>query len=58
MLRLLRNRYLAGEPINIGTFNEDSTFRAVGGRRKMEQLFGTDNLRAIVDELNVQVFTD
>lgn len=56
MLRLLRNRYLAGEPINIGVFNQDSTFKAVGGRRKLEQLFGADGLRTIVDELNAQVF--
>jgi type I restriction enzyme, R subunit len=56
MLRLLRNRYLAGEQINVGIFNQDSTFKAIGGRRKMEQLFGADTLRAIVDELNAQVF--
>ena len=57
MLRLLRNRFLAGEQINIGVFNDDSTFRAVGGRRKLEQLFGVEGLRTIVDELNAQVFT-
>ncbi|MBP7690017.1 MAG: hypothetical protein KA765_19030, partial [Thermoflexales bacterium] len=56
MLRLLRNRYLAGEQINMGVFNQDTTFRTVGGRRKLEQLFGADGLRAIVDELNAQVF--
>ena len=33
MLRLLRNRYLAGEQINVGVFNQDTTFRTVGGRR-------------------------
>jgi type I restriction enzyme R subunit len=56
MLRLLRNRFLAGEQIDIGIFNEDSTFKAVGGRRKIEQLFGADSLRTIVDELNASVF--
>ena len=56
MLRLLRNRYLAGETIDVGVFNRDSTFKAVGGRRKLEQLFGADGLRTIVDELNTRVF--
>ena len=56
MLRLLRNRYLAGEQINVGVFNQDTTFRTVGGRHKLEQLFGADGLRTIVDELNALVF--
>ena len=56
MLRLLRNRFLAGEQIDIAVFNRDSTFRQIGGRRKMEQLFGEARLRTILEELNSQVF--
>jgi type I restriction enzyme R subunit len=56
MLRLLRNRYLAGEKIDLGVFNRDSTFKDIGGRRKLESLFGEDGLKRIVDELNARVF--
>lgn len=56
MLRLLRNRYLAGETIDMTVFNRDPTFRDVGGRRKLESLFGVEGLRQIVDELNTRVF--
>lgn len=57
MLRLLRNRFLAGETIDITVFNRDTTFRQIGGRRKMEQLFGEAGLRTIIEELNARVFT-
>ena len=56
MLRLLRNRFLAGEMIDITVFNRDTTFRQIGGRRKMEQLFGESGLRTILEELNARVF--
>jgi len=56
MLRLLRNRYLAGETIDVAVFNRDPTFRDVGGRRRLESLFGVEGLRQIVDELNTRVF--
>ncbi|MGQ0601440.1 MAG: DEAD/DEAH box helicase family protein [Anaerolineales bacterium] len=56
MLRLLRNRYLAGETIDLSVFNRDATFRQIGGRRKLESLFGADGLRRIVDDLNTRVF--
>ena len=56
MLRLLRNRYLAGEQADITVFNRDTTFRQIGGRRKMEGLFGEESLHRIVEELNVRVF--
>ncbi len=56
MLRLLRNRFLAGEQIDITVFNRDATFKQVGGRRKMERLFGEAGLRKIVDDLNTRVF--
>ncbi|MBN1887475.1 MAG: DEAD/DEAH box helicase family protein [Thermoflexales bacterium] len=56
MLRLLRNRFLAGETIDITLFNRDSTFGQIGGRRKMEQLFGEAGLRTILEELNARVF--
>jgi len=57
MLRLLRNRYLAGEKIDLAVFNRDATFKQIGGRRKMEGLFGEEGLKRIVDELNARVFT-
>jgi type I restriction enzyme R subunit len=57
MLRLLRNRFLAGETIDLGVFNRDGSFRSLGGRRKMESLFGEDGLKRLVDELNARVFT-
>ena len=57
MLRLLRNRYLAGERIDLAVFNRDATFKQIGGRRKMEGLFGEEGLKRIVDELNARVFT-
>lgn len=56
MLRLLRNRYLAGEQVDLALFNRDATFRQIGGRRKMEQLFGEAGLRTILDDLNARVF--
>ena len=58
MLRLLRNRYLAGEKIDITVFNRDATFKQVGGRRKMESLFGEEGLRTILDDLNTRVFVN
>lgn len=56
MLRLLRNRFLAGEQTDITVFNRDATFKQVGGRRKMERLFGEAGLRKILDDLNARVF--
>jgi type I restriction enzyme R subunit len=56
MLRMLRNRYLAGEHVDVALFNRDATFRQIGGRRKMEQLFGEAGLRTILDDLNARVF--
>ncbi len=56
MLRLLRNRYIAGEKIDMAVFNRDATIKQVGGRRKMENLFGEDGLRTILDDLNARVF--
>lgn len=50
MLRLLRNRYLAGEQVDFTVINRDTTFQQIGGRRKMEwQILsnqtGSPNLR-------------
>lgn len=51
MLRLLKSRVLAGEPIEMKLFSMPP-FSLWGGRVRMEQLFGKDGLAAIVDELN------
>lgn len=56
MLRLLRNRFVAGEKIDSTVFNRDPAFWQIGGRRKMENVFGEEGLRLIVEELNARVF--
>lgn len=51
MLRLLKNRVLAGDPIEIKLFSQ-APFSIYGGRIRMEQLFGKEKLGEMVDELN------
>jgi type I restriction enzyme R subunit len=52
MLRLLKNRVLAGDQIEMRLFSQPP-FSLWGGRVRMEQLFGKEGLAKIVDELNV-----
>jgi type I restriction enzyme R subunit len=51
VLRLLRQRVLAGETIELRIFSQPP-FSLWGGRVRMEQLFGKDRLRDIVEQLN------
>ena len=51
MLRLLQSRVIAGEPVEMRIFSQPP-FSLLGGRVRMEQLFGQEGLRAIVDQLN------
>lgn len=51
MLRLLKQRVLAGDKIELRTFSQPP-FSIYGGRARMEQLFGRDGLAQVVEELN------
>jgi type I restriction enzyme R subunit len=51
MLRLLKQRVLAGDNIGLRIFSQPP-FSIYGGRARMEQLFGKDGLSQVVDELN------
>lgn len=51
MLRLLKQRVLGGERIDVKMFSQPP-FSLWGGRVRMEQLFGQEGLLKIVDELN------
>lgn len=51
MLRLLKSRVLAGEKIEMKLFSQPP-FSLLGGRVRMEQLFGQKQLLDIVNELN------
>ncbi|MBI5187278.1 MAG: hypothetical protein HZA01_16350 [Nitrospinae bacterium] len=52
MLRLLESRVLAGDKIEMRLFSLPP-FSLWGGRARMEQIFGRDNLRRIIEELNM-----
>lgn len=52
MLRLLQSRVLAGDKIEMRMFSQPP-FSLWGGRVRMEQLFGKQNLVKIVEELNL-----
>lgn len=52
MLRLLQARILAGDKIEMRMFSQPP-FSLWGGRVRMEQLFGKENLVKIVEELNM-----
>jgi superfamily II DNA or RNA helicase len=52
MLRLLESRVLAGDKIEMRLFSLPP-FSLWGGRVRMEQIFGRENLVRIVDELNM-----
>ena len=51
MLRLLKQRVLAGDTIELRIFSQPP-FSIYGGRARMEQLFGKDGLNQVVEELN------
>lgn len=51
MLRLLKQRVIAGETIEMKIFSQPP-FSLWGGRVRMEQLFGREGLLQIVEELN------
>ena len=51
MLRLLQQRVLAGETVEMKLFSQ-TPFSLWGGRVRMEQLFGREGLLQIVEELN------
>ncbi len=51
MLRLLRQRLLVGEKLEMALFSKPP-FSLWGGRSRMEQLFGKDKLTQIVEEFN------
>ncbi len=51
MLRLLERRILEGDKIEMRMFSQPP-FSLWGGRVRMEQLFGRDNLARLVEELN------
>jgi type I restriction enzyme R subunit len=52
MLRLLERRILEGDKIEMRMFSQPP-FSLWGGRVRMEQLFGKDNLARLVEELNI-----
>lgn len=52
MLRLLKQRVLAGDTIELRIFSQPP-FSIYGGRARMEQLFGKDGLNQVVEELNI-----
>jgi len=52
MLRLLESRVLAGDTIEMRLFSLPP-FSLWGGRVRMEQIFGRENLAQIVEELNM-----
>lgn len=52
MLRLLESRVLAGDKIEMRLFSLPP-FSLWGGRVRMEQIFGRENLTQIIDELNM-----
>jgi type I restriction enzyme R subunit len=51
MLRLLRQRLLVGEKLEMALFSKPP-FSLWGGRARMEQLFGKEKLTQIVEEFN------
>lgn len=51
MLRLLKARVMTGEEITMRLFSQPP-FSLWGGLTRMEQLFGKEQLLAMVDELN------
>lgn len=51
MLRLLKQRVIAGETIEMKIFSQ-TPFSLWGGRARMEKLFGREGLLQIVEELN------
>lgn len=51
MLRLLKQRVLTGDPVELRIFSQPP-FSIYGGRARMEQLFGKDGLAQVVEELN------
>lgn len=51
MLRLLKQRVLTGDTIELKTFSQPP-FSIYSGRARMEKLFGKDGLNQVVDELN------
>lgn len=51
MLRLLRQRLLVGEKLEMALFSK-APFSLWGGRARMEQLFGKEKLTEIVEEFN------
>ena len=52
MLRLLKARVLTGEKISMNLFGQPP-FSLWGGRRRMEELFGSQQLEQMIDELNM-----
>lgn len=54
MLRLLKQRVLAGDKIEMRLFSQPP-FSLWGGRARMEQLFGKEDLLKIVEEFNLLV---
>lgn len=51
MLRLLKSRILVGDIVEVAMFSQPP-FSLLGGRARMEQLFGQEGLKQIVDEFN------
>jgi type I restriction enzyme R subunit len=54
MLRLLKQRVLAGDKIELRLFSQPP-FSIYGGRARMKQLFGKEGLSQVVDELNILI---
>lgn len=52
MLRLLKARVMTGEEISMNLFSQPP-FSLWGGRRRMEELFGSQQLEQMIEELNV-----
>ena len=52
MLRLLKARALTGEEISMNLFGQPP-FSLWGGRRRMEELFGSRQLEQMIEELNL-----
>ena len=51
MLRLLKARVLAGDQLEPSIFSQPP-FSLLGGRARMEKLFGKERLQEIVEEVN------
>ncbi len=56
ILRLIKSQYIARRQLIDAAIFEEPIFRQIGGLNRALQIFGEDNLKVTLDELNQQVF--